>query len=51
MCLGRNSKEFAKKKKKDIGYKDKLRTTEVPLLYYISRLFSLVLTFFLRGRS
>lgn len=42
-------REFAKKKEKDSGYKDKFRITEVSLLYYISRLLS-HFDHFLRGR-
>lgn len=43
-------REFAKKAEKDICYKDKLKTTEVSLLYYILCLFFSYSDHFLRGR-
>jgi len=35
----RFEREFVKKEEKDIGYKDKLKTAEVSLLYYTSLFF------------
>lgn len=41
-------REFVKKKEKDIGYKDKLNTIDISVLYYTSHFFLLPRTFFER---